>query len=211
VTELNLDHDDAAIALDRIYYWTSGQPYLSQKLARAVAREPSPDNIEQLVDRIATLQLAGRAALHSEPHMSHIHRIVVNGGKLREGLLNLYGKVRKGVEVPADLGSEHQRRLMAVGLLVIDDESNLQVRNRLYEMVFTARWANENLSVDFKIHVIVVGALLLLGMIPFWYTQWLPNPYLRVLTSYEVALSVASEAYENYQYFTGHADTADNV
>ena len=211
VTELNLDHDDAAIALDRIYYWTSGQPYLSQKLARAVAREPSPDNIEQLVDRIATLQLAGRAALHSEPHMSHIHRIVVNGGKLREGLLNLYGKVRKGVEVPADLGSEHQRRLMAVGLLVIDDESNLQVRNRLYEMVFTARWANENLSVDFKIPVIVVGALLLLGMIPFWYTQWLPNPYLRVLTSDEVELSVASEAYENYQSFPGHADTADNV
>ena len=211
VTELNLDHDDAAIALDRIYYWTSGQPYLSQKLSRAVSREPSSDGIEQLVDRIAASQLTGRAALHSEPHMSHIHRIVMNDDKLREGLLNLYGKVRKGIKVAADLGSEHQRRLMAVGLLIIDDESNLQVRNKLYEMVFTAQWANENLSVDIKVPIIVVGALLLFTMIPFWYTQWLPNSYVQVLASDEVELSVALEAYKDYRSFPGHADTANSM
>ena len=38
-TELNLSPKDAAIALDRIYYWTAGQPYLSQKLARTISRE----------------------------------------------------------------------------------------------------------------------------------------------------------------------------
>jgi hypothetical protein len=130
-TELNLNHDDAKIALDRIYFWTNGQPYLSQKLARAVARETSVEDVEELVDRVATLQLAGRAALHSEPHMSHIHRGIVNDTKRCEPLLNLYGKIRKGIEVPADLGSTLQRRLMAIGLLVIDDESTVRVRNRL--------------------------------------------------------------------------------
>ena len=147
-TELNRNHDDAAAALDRIYYWTNGQPYLSQKLARAVARESGSEDIGALVDRVATTQIAGRAALHNEPHMSHIHRSVVNDEKRYEPLLNLYGKIRKGIEVPADLGSALQRRLMAIGLLVIDDESNVGVRNKLYELVFTARWANENLPIQ---------------------------------------------------------------
>ena len=120
-------------------------------------------------------------------------------------ILNLYGKVRKGIKVAADLGSKHQRRLMAVGLLIIDDENNLQVRNKLYEMVFTAQWANENLSVDIKVPIIVVGALLLFTMIPFWYTQWLPNSYVQVLASDEVELSVALEAYKDYRSFPGLA------
>lgn len=210
-TELNLNHDDAKIALDRIFFWTNGQPYLCQKLARAVAREPAVDDIEELVDRVATLQLAGRAALHSEPHMSHIHRGIVNDKKRREALLNLYGKIRKGIEVPADLGSSLQRRLMAIGLLVIDEESNVKVRNRLYELVFTARWANENLPTDFKVPAIVAGILLLFMMIPFWYTQWLPIPYARTLVSSEVELSTAISAYENFRSFPGHSDTADNL
>jgi len=210
-TELNLNRDDAKTALDRIYFWTAGQPYLSQKLARAVARESGAENIEDLVDHIATSQVAGRAALHSEPHMSHIHRGIVSDEKRCEPLLNLYGKIRKGVEVPADLGSALQRRLMAIGLLVIDEESNLKIRNRLYETVFTARWANENLPTHLKVPAIVAGALLLFAMIPFWYTQWLPNPYARVLASAEVSLPEATTAYENFRSFPGHADTAESL
>jgi WD40 repeat protein len=210
-TELNLGKDDAELALDRIFFWTNGQPYLSQKLARSVARESSTDDIEGMVDHLATMQLVGRAALHSEPHMSHIHRAIVGDAKHCDALLNLYGKIRKGVEVAADLGSPLQRRLMAIGLLVIDDESNVRVRNRAYAAVFTARWANENLHTSFKVPAIVAGVLFLFAMIPFWYTQWLPNPYLRTLASEDVELSVASEAYNNFRSFPGHADTADSL
>ena len=210
-TELNLNHDAAAVALDRIFYWTNGQPYLSQKLARAVARESDGEEVEERINRIATTQLGGRAALHNEPHMSHIHREIVNDTRRFEALLNLYGKIRKGIKVPADLGSELQRRLMAVGLLMVDDQSNMSIRNRLYETVFTARWANENLPVRLKVPAIIAGALLLFAMIPFWYTQWLPGPYVRVLTSDEVELPVAVAAYENFRSFPGHADSADNL
>lgn len=38
-TELNLSVADAGLALDRIFEWTAGQPYLSQKLSRSVSRE----------------------------------------------------------------------------------------------------------------------------------------------------------------------------
>ncbi len=212
VTELNLDPASAAAALDRIYYWTSGQPYLSQKLARAVARESlDAEHIADEIDHIALHQLAGRAALHSEPHMSHIHRRIVQDSKDCEPLLNLYGRLRKGIEVAADLGSPLQRRLMAVGLVTIDDEGNLAVRNRLYGAVFTTRWANENLPTRMRVPLMMAAGLLLFALIPFWYTQWLPGPYARVLADDATVPQIAQESYENLRSFPGHSDTADTL
>ena len=210
-TELNLDHEDASVALDRIYHWTRGQPYLSQKLARQVARDGVDEDVAASVDHLAQTRLAGRAALHSEPHMSHIHRVIVNDEKQSEPLLNLYGRIRKGVEVIADLGSPLQRRLMAVGLIEIDHDGNVRVRNRLYESVFTARWANENLPTRLRVPAMVAGIILLFALLPFWYTQWLPRPYMSVLTSMSVELDTAQSAYENLRSFPGHADAADNL
>jgi WD40 repeat protein len=210
-TELNLGAGDAELALDRIYHWTRGQPYLSQKLARAVAREGLSGDIAAHVDRIVMHQLAGRAALHSEPHMSHIHRQIVNDDKKSEALLNLYGRIRKGIDVPADLGSGLQRRLMAVGLLEVDESGDLKIRNRIYESVFTARWANENLPTDWRAPAIAIAALLLITAIPLWYTQWLPRTYQHVLISMDTELVVAETAWVNLRSFPGHADVADNL
>ena len=210
-TELGLSPQDAVVALDRIYYWTGGQPYLSQKLARAISREPLGVDIVDCVDKLATQQLAGRAALHNEPHMSHIHREVVGDTKRYEGLLNLYGRISKGIEVAADLGSPLHRRLIAIGLLVIDEEGNLKIRNRLYATVFTTRWANENLPSHWHTPAIAAAVLLIIVAIPFWYTQLLPRTYVALLTSDTVELSAARDAYVNFRSFPGHVAAADNL
>ncbi len=209
--ELNLSPQNAIVALDRIYYWTSGQPYLSQKLARAVSREQILGDVAENVDRIALQQLAGRAALRSEPAMSHIHRAIVSDQKRKEGLLTLYGRLCKGVEVDTDLGSPLQRRLIAVGLIKIDEEGKLRVRNRLYESVFTARWANENLPTRWRTPLMAAAVILLIVALPFWYTQLLPRGYVSVLTSHTVELSAAEDAYINLRSFPGHADAADQL
>lgn len=209
--ELNLSETDAMAALDRIYYWTSGQPYLSQKLARSVARERVSGNIGAHVDRIAMHQLAGRAAISNEPHMSHIHREITGDEKHCEALLNLYGRIRKGVPTEADLGSSLQRRLVAVGLIVPGDDGLLTIRNRLYESVFTARWANENLTLQWHGPAIAVSVILAFIAIPFWYTQILPRSYVRVLSSPTVELDTAASAYRNLHSFPGHSDAADRL
>jgi WD40 repeat protein len=210
-TELGLSADDSKIAMDRAFYWTAGQPYLTQKLARSIAREQLTDDIVEHVDRIARQQLAGRAALHSEPHMSHMHREIVNDKKRSEALLNLYGRLRKGMAVSADLGSALQRRLIALGLLTIGEDGDLRVRNRLYSTVFTARWANENLPIHWRVPAIAAAILLTIVAIPFAYTQLLPKPYVAVLTSMQSDLLVAETAYTNLRSFPGHADSADNL
>jgi len=209
--ELNLEANSAELALDRIYYWTRGQPYLTQKLARATARERLSEDIQENVDRIVKQQLTGRAALRNEPQLSHIHREILRDEKQSEPLLNLYGRLRKGVEVATDWGSPLQRRLMAVGLLRVDDNGDLRVRNRVYEAVFTARWANENLPTRWRVPLVALAATLLIVAVPFWYTQWLPAAYIDVLTSNTVELGIAETAWRNLRSFPGHAGSADNM
>ncbi len=210
-TELNVSAERARQALDRIYYWTSGQPYLTQKLARAISREEIDDEIEEHVDRLVRQQFTGAAVLRTEPHLSHIHRAVMRDRKQREALLNLYGRLRKGVAVDTDMGSPLQRRLMAIGLLSVDQEGDLHVRNRIYETVFTARWANEHLPTRLRAPLTALAVMFLVVAVPFIYTQWLPLVYTGTLTSPSAELQSAEMAWRNLRSFPGHGGTADNL
>lgn len=166
--ELNLSATDAKTALDRIFYWTNGQPYLSQKFGRSVAREHISGNIEAHVDNIAMYQFAGRGAFHSEPHMSHIHRKITGNKKGGKALLKLYGRIHQGVVTKADLNSSLQRQLIAVGLIVTHEDGLLKIRNRLYELVFTMRWAKENLPLRWRTPAIIIGIILAFIAINFF-------------------------------------------
>ncbi len=209
--ELDIEAGRVEQVLDRIYYWTRGHPYLTQKLSRAVSRADVDDDPDEFVDRLVMQQLASRAAINSEPHMSQIHQYIVGDKASREALLNLYGRIRKGVPVATDLGSPLQRELIAVGLLELDEAGTLRVRNRLYETVFTARWANENLPTHWRGPAIAAAVILVMLIVPFWYTQWLPSPYVRVLTSVETSPIDAEVAWLNFRSFPGHSDSADSV
>lgn len=210
-TELNLSADDADNALDRIFEWTSGQPYLVQKLARSVAREGIAGNIGEHIDRIAVQQLAGRSAINSEPLISYIHREIVTDRKNSEARLSIYGKMRKGVPVTYEPASIAQRKLLSLGLVIVGMDGRLGVRNRVFATVFTARWANENLPIRWRGPAIAAAVVTVIVAVPFWYTQVLPKPYVRVLTSPTTELMVAATAYENLHSFPGHANSADNL
>ncbi len=209
--ELTLPATDARVALDRVWHWTGGQPYLCQKLCRALAREAGPGDVEAQVDRIVQRLLAGRAALHSEPHMHHIHRRIVRDKRDHEAMLNLYGRMRKGMDLPWEPESRPQRKLIATGLIRVDDDGHLVPRNRLYEAVFTARWANRNLPLHWRGPALVSALLVLLLALPFWYTQLLPKPYMRVLVSPTADLTAVAGAWRNLRSFPGHGETADRL
>lgn len=209
-TELNLAAEDAKLALDRVYHWTNGQPYLSQKLARAISRTTFTEDLNEAIDKLVVQQMSGRAATRNEPHLSHLHATLLASPQ-PDAVLNLYGRIRKGVDVATDLGQSAQRRLLSQGLVVLDEHGSLQPRNRIYEMVFTARWANENLPSHWRVVAYVVAAILMMLAVPFWYTQLLPNPYVRVLTATETTLEDAQQTWLNLRSFPGHTDSADAV
>lgn len=209
--ELNIPPADAKIALDRVYYWTSGQPYLSQKLSRAIAREDIEGDMIEAIDRLARHQLGGRAAISSEPHMSHLHKAVITDKKNYESMLTTYGQIRKGMRINYEPDSRRHRRLLALGFVVVDDQGDFKIRNRLYESVFTARWANENLPLHWRGPAIAAAVIIALTAVPFVYTQLLPKPYLRIMTNQTYDLETVSEAYTNLRSFPGHDESADRM
>lgn len=210
-TELNLSKEDSTRALDQVYEWTNGHPYLTQKLCRAVARDMISGKIEEHVNRIAMQQLAGRAALHSEPHMSHLHRLITAEGKWRDRMLSTYGKLRKGIAVRYDPESRAHSQLLASGLVVRDENDLLKVQNRLYWSVFTTRWANENLPLHWRGPAIAAGLFVLFAAVPFLYTQVLPRPYMNLMFDSAAPLEQVVEAHRSLRSFPGHADDADRL
>jgi len=168
--ELNLPQAAAEHALDRVYYWTRGQPYLSQKLARTIAREDIEGDLVETIDRLAIQQLGGRAAISSEPHISHLHQAVISDRKNYESMLTTYGQICKGIDIDYDPGSSGHRQLLALGLVVVRENGRFRIRNRLYESVFTVRWVNENLPMHWRGPAIAAAVVIALIAIPFVYT-----------------------------------------
>jgi WD40 repeat protein len=209
-TELNLPAAAAEAALDRIFHWTNGHPYLTQKLARAVSREQVGEDVGDLVDGIVGQQLAHRGSVNNEPLLNHVQQRVLDDPR-RQQLLNLYGRIRKGIEVPTDLASPLQRKLVALGLFNVNERGELETRNRIYREVFTARWANENLKINWQVPALTVLILILFLLVPFWYTQWLPRPYVAELVDPSTELEFAETAWSNFRSFPGHTETADNL
>ncbi|MDX1482683.1 MAG: proprotein convertase P-domain-containing protein, partial [Woeseiaceae bacterium] len=210
-SELNLEAGAARRAVDRVYHWTRGQPYLTQKLCRLIARDFSGDDVGAGVDRIVRLHFGLHASVRNEPHLAHISRRVQQDPKLREQTLTTYGRVRKGISVTYDPDSRAQRLLITTGLLAPNQDGLLDITLPLYELAFTARWANENLPLHWRGPAAGVAVLLLLLAVPFWYTQLLPKPYTRILASPTTDPDQAVSAYRNLRSFPGHRDRADRL
>lgn len=210
-TELNLQPANATQALDRVFYWTSGQPYLTQKLCRAISRKEVKGDVDDAVDQLVLDQLAGRSAIANEPHLSHVQRVVLADTQNFEALLTLYGMIRKGISVETDTELSLHRQLLAIGLVIAGEDGNLALRNRVYAAVFTARWANENLPLKWRRPAMVAAMILALTAIPFAYTQFLPKPYLRVMANSTYELETVADAYQNLRSFPGHQTAADRM
>jgi len=209
--ELNRDAQTAGRAMDRIHYWTGGQPYLMQKVARRLATERPIESVEEHVDRIVRQQFGARSAVRNEPHLAHIDRRIVGDRKNYEASLTTYGRLRKGLKVAYDADSRAQRMLIVTGLVVAQSNGTLVIANRIYELAFTTRWANDNLPFHWRGPAVAASLLILLTAIPFWYTQFLPKPYARMLSPDNPDIAAVEDTYRNLRSFPGHAATADRL
>ncbi len=133
---------------DRIFEWTAGHPYLTQKLCEAVlAAEPELEQAESgLVDRLVRERFLAAEA-RSEDNL-HFVQYRVTGDPFNEEMLKIYRQVLEGDQpVPDNEQSPPINRLKLYGL-ILANEGQLQVRNKLYARVFDLSWANEMLRLS---------------------------------------------------------------
>jgi len=147
---LSEDGRDGRALVRRIHHWTSGHPYLTQKLATAVAQDPAVKTAGG-IDRLVETMFFSLKARAEEPNLADVSRRVleapvegVSPEEARSRVLDLYRQVRDGKRVRDDETDPIVSVLKLSGLTRIL-EGYLIVRNRVYFRAFDRSWVEANL------------------------------------------------------------------
>jgi tetratricopeptide (TPR) repeat protein len=155
--------------LQRIFYWTNGHPYLTQKICKTIAETGkakwSDNEVDELVDRLFLSEESRK-----ESNLKFIQDRILSNEQYAD-LLKLYLRVRNS-KIKENGQSVAQNQLMLSGLLT-SRNGYLQVRNRIYQTVFNERWINQNTPKNWqKVALVTMSSLvvLLLAVLGYNYT-----------------------------------------
>ena len=129
--------------LKRVLYWTSGHPYLTQRICKAVSKNGTNGSSRDIDESIEQLFFSKRAQEYDDNLIFVRERLLRSGADVT-ALLNLYSRVRRKKTVADD---DHQSLVSLLRLSGIARAENgrLLVRNRIYERVFNGDWIKANL------------------------------------------------------------------
>jgi len=157
---------------DRIFHWTSGHPYLTQKLCLAATevgyRHWTAERIDKLVERWFLSEGARK-----EINLQFVRdRVRILTPPQRRQLLALYRKVYTGRRIGDDERSFPQNQLKLSGLVKTED-GYLYIRNEIYRRAFDLAWVRENMPTNWAsvvTGIAVFVALLAVGsmLYSFW-------------------------------------------
>lgn len=197
--------EQGSLLLDRIFYWTGGHPYLTQKICVAMANgvtesnEPAAVGSEgdslpaiKRVDR-CVYELFLRADAKSEENLQFVHSRI-RASPERRALLQLYRRIWKGESVGEDERSLRHNELKLAGL-VGSQQGTLCVRNEIYRRVFDLTWIKKNLPFE-QANLVTLGALavIALTLIGFFvYQQIRQDQVVRLLSSGFRQTNIADE------------------
>jgi tetratricopeptide (TPR) repeat protein len=156
------EQGDAIFA--RIFYWTNGHPYLTQKLCQTVIEAKGGDWNDERVDALVERLFLSEEA-RKETNLQFVRDSVASSSRRRE-LLSLYRKVYEGKVVPEDERSLDQTRLKLFGL-VRAEKGTLKVRNEIYHRAFNLDWIKANTPVDWTRRIAVISTVLVLLLASF--------------------------------------------
>ncbi|MBW4541777.1 MAG: AAA-like domain-containing protein [Myxacorys chilensis ATA2-1-KO14] len=139
---------DPEAVLKQVLRWTSGQPFLTQRLCALIqtSQEFIPTGEEaEWVEKLVQSRIIQNWKFYDEKgHFSHIRdRILINDQQVCF-LLGLYQQILRNQDVAADHSPE-QIKLCLSGL-VVEQHHQLRIQNRIYGEVFNLTWVAEELA-----------------------------------------------------------------
>ncbi len=139
----------ARTLLRRVLYWTSGHPYLTQRLCKAVAKEPVFAQGGD-VDRLAQTLFFAPGAREADDNLHFVRERLLRSEADVAGLLHLYKQVLSGRRVRNDETNPLVGVLKLSGIVHVrgsrtaGGEGLLGIRNRIYQRTFDRRWVAAN-------------------------------------------------------------------
>jgi WD40 repeat protein len=133
--------DNPKAALEEILSWTGGQPFLTQKLCQLVVQQANGETVNAIVQAYI---IENWAAQDEPPHLRTIRDRLLRSEQRASRLLGLYQQILQTGNVSAD-DSPEQIELLLSGL-VVKQQGQLKVYNRIYEGVFNLEWVEKQLK-----------------------------------------------------------------
>jgi WD40 repeat protein/subtilisin-like proprotein convertase family protein len=204
---LPVEPDVAREVMERIHDWTSGQPYLTQKVARGVARKGGrAEDVERVVrERFLTSNVT-----RDEPLLGHIRSLIAGRGPNARQALVMLDKIARGGEVYDEPESPACTLLHLSGVVSTGPGGRLHYRNKVYRTVFNSRWTGAALPFNWKTAAVAAVVAAALVLVPLWYTQYLPRQYFDTLSVTE-SYAEAEDAHRKLRRLPGFARTADDL
>jgi WD40 repeat protein len=138
---------DPVVLLDAVYAWTSGHPYMTQRLCDDLTShgpiEPGQESAR--VDD-AAYNLFVRSGRGGDANLAYAEkRLDANQSRMRvRQILHLYRRLLDGERVPAEPNSQNQTELRLTGLaaehLGAGGEIHLRTRNLIFAEVYDHKW-----------------------------------------------------------------------
>ncbi len=132
---------DALVAealLVRIYHWTSGHPYLTQRLCQQIADTPEIDTPQQ-VDVLCHNLFFSREAREQDDNLNFVQDRLLQSDEDIAAILTLYRHIYGNRHV-LDRQPDRRVEILSLAGIIRSDAGHLAVRNRIYRQVFNSAW-----------------------------------------------------------------------
>jgi WD40 repeat protein len=123
--------------LARVLFWTNGNPYLTQRLCRALAEEKATRAAD--VDRLCEALFLSKSARDTDDNLAFVRNRLLRSEADLASLLDLYTQVRQNKRVKDDETNPLTGILRLSGVARVEG-GLLRVRNRIYDRVFDKEW-----------------------------------------------------------------------
>jgi len=140
---LNRDAVEAEKLFRRIYHWTNGHPYLTQRLCKEVADDSAiktPSDIDKLCHNI----FLSTRSRESDTNLVFVRDRLLRGDHDRAAVLDLYQKVHSHKRVVDDDTNPLISILRLSGITSVAD-GFLKVHNHIYYQAFNRQWIESNM------------------------------------------------------------------
>ncbi len=168
-----LYHGQGKATLTRIYHWTSGHPYLTQKLCLTVTESEQRHWTDEQIDGLVDKLFLSEEARKRETNIQFVQdKILSYAWFVRRRLLGLYREVLERRKISDDGQSTLQNQLKLCGLVKAEN-GYLQVRNEIYRRAFNANWVKENTPINWAYVLTgVAGIVAILAVGAILYNAW---------------------------------------
>jgi DNA-binding response OmpR family regulator len=131
--------------LGRIFHWTKGHPYLTQRLCRSLAAEKEICQTKQ-VDALCRRLFLTPKAREEDDNLAFVRRWLLSTEVDRSKLLSVYSDIRGRLKrIKHDEANPILSTLRLAGIVRLENDY-LTVRNRIYARAFDAQWVKEQLG-----------------------------------------------------------------